>query len=157
VPQFEELVDQFIPSDLTWKGWVKIALHQPLVPVFPVARELFSKTKLTASKSGSQIDPRPLPKLKLKTKTDANSAGLQFRQRSSSSGNILSSSFIGVSPVDESTTLDDEDASLVVPGINRPSGRVRLLSVFSRGRRSLDRTPNVGDSTSNLTAIYFSV
>lgn len=26
VAQFEELVDQFIPSDMTWKGWVKMAL-----------------------------------------------------------------------------------------------------------------------------------
>ena len=39
--QFEELAEQFIPSDPTWRGWMRIALHQPLVPVFPVARELF--------------------------------------------------------------------------------------------------------------------
>lgn len=26
ISQFEELVDQFIPSDMTWKGWVKMAL-----------------------------------------------------------------------------------------------------------------------------------
>jgi hypothetical protein len=53
--QFEELVDQFIPSDMSWKGWVKMALHQPLVPVLPVARELFSKTKLLASKGTKAI------------------------------------------------------------------------------------------------------
>ncbi|KAF9008973.1 golgi-body localization protein domain-containing protein [Cyathus striatus] len=39
----------------TWSfeelGWVKMALHQPLVPVLPVARELISKTKWTTSKS----------------------------------------------------------------------------------------------------------
>ncbi len=50
VEQFEELANQFIPSDPTWRGWMKIALHQPLVPVLPVAKELFSKTKWIASK-----------------------------------------------------------------------------------------------------------
>src|ERR1700759_1397122 len=45
--QFEEMVNQFIPSNMTWKGWVKMALQQPLLPVFPVARELFMKTKFS--------------------------------------------------------------------------------------------------------------
>jgi len=49
--KFEELVDQFIPSNMTWRGWLKMALQQPLVPVFPVARELLMKTKF--SRSGS--------------------------------------------------------------------------------------------------------
>lgn len=49
--KFEELADQFIPSDPTWRGWVRVALHQPLVPVLPVARELLSKTKWIAAKS----------------------------------------------------------------------------------------------------------
>jgi len=74
---FEELVEQFIPSDPTWKGWVKMALHQPFFEVIPVARELISKTKRIASKSVQQsthtITPRrqkpsktserPLPKI----------------------------------------------------------------------------------------------
>ncbi|KAF8913997.1 golgi-body localization protein domain-containing protein [Gymnopilus junonius] len=29
---FEELVNQFIPSNMNWRGWVKMAFHQPLVP-----------------------------------------------------------------------------------------------------------------------------
>lgn len=126
-----------------------------MVPVFPVARELLSKTKLTASKSGSQLDPRPLRKLKLKPtpKTDADSEASPIRPRSSSSGNTLntlSPSFVGTI-ADESTTLNESDTSSTVADINRPSGRVRLLSVFSRGRRSLDRTPDVGGiPTSNL-------
>lgn len=130
---------------------MKIALHQQLVPVFPVARELLSKTKLTASKSGTQLDPRPLRKLKLKPKpkTDADSEASPIRsRRSSSSGNTLntlSPSFVGMTLADESTTLHESDASSTVADINRPSGRVRLLSVFSRGRRSLDRAPNAGD------------
>ncbi|KAF9268076.1 hypothetical protein L218DRAFT_994841 [Marasmius fiardii PR-910] len=52
---FEEFVNQFIPSDMGWKGWVKMAFHQPLVPVLPVARELISKTKWIASKSGTSL------------------------------------------------------------------------------------------------------
>nr|VWO95170.1 Uncharacterized protein [Ganoderma boninense] len=46
---FEELVDQFIPSGRNWRGWVKVAFQQPLVPVFPVARELITKTKWIAT------------------------------------------------------------------------------------------------------------
>jgi len=57
---FEELVNQFIPSNMSWRGWVKMALNQPLVPVLPVARELLSKTKWTASKSGNQPHDHPL-------------------------------------------------------------------------------------------------
>lgn len=58
--QFEELVNQFIPSDMGWRGWVKVAFHQPLIPVLPVARELFSKTKLIAA-SKSQSRPSTPP------------------------------------------------------------------------------------------------
>lgn len=53
--QFEELVDQFIPSDMSWKGWVKMAFQQPLIPVLPVARELISKTKWLASKGTPNV------------------------------------------------------------------------------------------------------
>ncbi|KAL0572042.1 Protein SABRE [Marasmius crinis-equi] len=52
---FEEFVNQFIPSDMSWKSWVKMAFHQPLVPVLPVARELLAKTKWIASKSGTSL------------------------------------------------------------------------------------------------------
>ncbi|KAG2156152.1 golgi-body localization protein domain-containing protein [Suillus clintonianus] len=142
---FEELVDQFIPSDLTWKGWVKIALHQPLVPVFPVARELFSKTKLTASKSVSQLDPRPPRKiLKLKPKrTDTNSTVVPARQRRSSSSGT-NPRFIGMSLTDEPTVMDESTPSPTVPDNNRPSSRARLLSVFSRSRKSLENTLDSG-------------
>ncbi|KAH8830496.1 golgi-body localization protein domain-containing protein [Flagelloscypha sp. PMI_526] len=55
---FEELVNQFIPADMSWKGWLKMAFHQPLVPVFPVARELFAKTKfLSAPKHSRSNSP----------------------------------------------------------------------------------------------------
>ena len=45
---------------MSWRGWVKMAFHQPLVPVLPVARELFSKTKWTSSKSSNQPHDNPL-------------------------------------------------------------------------------------------------
>jgi hypothetical protein len=45
---------------MSWRGWVKMALNQPLVPVLPVARELLSKTRWTASKSGNQPHDHPL-------------------------------------------------------------------------------------------------
>ncbi|KAG1892357.1 golgi-body localization protein domain-containing protein, partial [Suillus subluteus] len=146
---FEELVDQFIPSDLTWKGWVKIALHQPLVPVFPVARELFSKTKLTASKSVSQLDPRPPRKiLKLKPKrTDTNSTAAPARPGTSSSCGANPSRFVGMSLTDEPTDMDESTPAPTVPDISRPSSRARLLSVFSRSRRSLDNNADASDST----------
>jgi hypothetical protein len=53
IMQFEELVNQFIPSNMSWRGWVKMAFHQPLLPVLPVAKELISKTRWTTSKTSS--------------------------------------------------------------------------------------------------------
>jgi len=53
---FEELVGQFVPSDPSWRGWVKMALHQPLLPVLPVAREIISKTKW-GSKQAARVLP----------------------------------------------------------------------------------------------------
>lgn len=41
---------------MSWKGWVKIAFHQPLVPVLPVARELITKTKWLALPKGPAND-----------------------------------------------------------------------------------------------------
>ena len=68
-PQFEELVEQFIPSDPTWKGWVKMALHQPFFEVIPVARELISKTKRIASKGVQQSTHTITPRRMKPTKT----------------------------------------------------------------------------------------
>lgn len=44
---------------MSWRGWIKMAFHQPLVPVLPVARELLAKTKWTASKT-TQAHDSPL-------------------------------------------------------------------------------------------------
>ncbi|KAJ7764981.1 golgi-body localization protein domain-containing protein [Mycena maculata] len=78
---FEELVDQFIPSDMSWKGWLKMAFHQPLVPVLPVARELISKTKWT-NKSIAQ-DINALPSKRTKGLIQEDDDGESDRSRSS--------------------------------------------------------------------------
>jgi hypothetical protein len=54
---------------MSWKGWLKMAFHQPLVPVLPVARELISKTKWIANKStGQDIDALASPPKMSRTK-----------------------------------------------------------------------------------------
>jgi len=42
---FEELIGQFIPSDPSWRGWVKVALQQPVFSVGGVVKELITKTQ----------------------------------------------------------------------------------------------------------------
>ncbi|KAL5488078.1 FMP27 [Sanghuangporus weigelae] len=59
---FEELAEQFIPSDMSWRGWMRMALHQPLIPVLPVAREIISKTKWKAGKSKASRQTRKIVK-----------------------------------------------------------------------------------------------
>jgi hypothetical protein len=39
---------------MSWKGWMKMVFHQPLIPVFPVARQILSKTKLVGSSRSIQ-------------------------------------------------------------------------------------------------------
>ncbi|KAG6336850.1 hypothetical protein ID866_2246 [Astraeus odoratus] len=143
---FEELVDQFIPTDLTWKGWVRMAFQQPLVPVLPVARELFSKTKLIASKSATQLDPRPssnrITRRGRSTATD-DTVREKRPRRSSSSSNVqsaepaLTGSVIGLPVTEEPETIDEENiVNERDPGNSYPRGRTRLLSVFSRNKRT---------------------
>ncbi|KAF9055459.1 hypothetical protein BDZ89DRAFT_1056032 [Hymenopellis radicata] len=86
---FEELVDQFIPSDTSWKGWVKMAFQQPLVPVLPVARELLKKTKLIPnSRTQTGADARPgfpsRSRTHLLTGTEAASARTSISDRTRS-------------------------------------------------------------------------
>ncbi|KAF8138424.1 golgi-body localization protein domain-containing protein [Boletus edulis] len=164
---FEELVDQFLPSDLTWRGWVRMAFHQPLVPVFPVARELFSKTKFIPSKNASQNDSRPSSK-KLTLRGKKNVADSTIRdsspRRSSSSGGAPSAFALGNS-LTGTTLVNEPEATGVGPldlGGKRQHSRPRLLSVFVRGKNATrsallssqaehsssgDFLPNTRDST----------
>jgi len=147
---FEELVDQFIPGDLTWKGWVRMAFHQPLVPVLPVARELFSKTKLIASKSAIQVDPRPPSHKRFilrgkKTATDATIREKPSRRSSSSGGscsiltpsNHLTGTMTGTMLTDEPEAVEQDDDSSKTRKYSRP----RFLSVFNRNKSELRSLP----------------
>ncbi|KAH0839883.1 hypothetical protein J3R83DRAFT_834 [Lanmaoa asiatica] len=137
---FEELVDQFLPSDLTWRGWVRMAFHQPLVPVLPVARELFSKTKLIPSKNASQNDSRPSSK-KFIPRGKKNIVDATIRdhvpRRSSSSGGAPSTLTLG--NLTGTTLVNEPEAAGQDPpeqdlGRKRQQSRPRLLSVFARGK-----------------------
>ncbi|KAH7914213.1 golgi-body localization protein domain-containing protein [Hygrophoropsis aurantiaca] len=156
---FEELADQFIPSDMTWKGWVKMALHQPLVPVLPVARELISKTKWIASKSSTQLEPRATSSktLRLKSKKESSRTLMQSQRSRTSSPQRRLVSGSAYAPSDAEspefsvtgTILTDEPESLDQSSVGsddrRRSGesamvhtRTRLLSVFGRGRKGTE-------------------
>ncbi|KAI6047410.1 golgi-body localization protein domain-containing protein [Pisolithus marmoratus] len=141
---FEELVDQFIPSDLTWKGWVRMALQQPLIPVLPVARELFSKTKLIASKGTTRLDSRSSPTVKPVHGSKSTARGDTIRDkrpRGSSSGapgegSETSTISIGLQVSEEGEAI----TTTAIPrgrGSNNSRGRTRLLSVFSRSKSAV--------------------
>jgi len=139
---FEELVDQFLPSDLTWKGWVRMAFHQPLVPVLPVARELFSKTKLIPSKNALQNDSRPSSKkVILRGKKTTADATIRVQRRSSSSGDAPSAFALGNDILMSALTGEPESvgARVLEQGLGgkRQQGRPRLLGVFSRGKNEV--------------------
>ncbi|TFK55958.1 hypothetical protein OE88DRAFT_1731595 [Heliocybe sulcata] len=151
---FEDLVDQFIPSDPSWKGWVKMALQQPLVPVLPVARELFSKTQWIASKGKSYLDaqlegtgPKKLVKskpiggepsnkgLSLKQRSRTSSPARRIRRRSMKEPNMPAESMVGDRASTETASSDQHPAlpaSISVPDA-RPNSRARMISLFKRG------------------------
>jgi len=110
---FEELVDQFIPSNMTWRGWLKMALQQPLVPIFPVARELLMKTKFSRSGSHPVV---------VKDEDGASTSGIQR--------NLTSRKLRGKLPdtrVPEQLMATSEPEDKGVP-------RRRVLSIFGRNK-----------------------
>lgn len=149
--QFEELVNQFIPSDMSWRGWVKMAFQQPLLPVLPVARELFSKTKWLASstKAVAQIDAKgPPPKLsrvralstdddsKLArvnskfTRTKSKSPGRGWRKASRRKPEPLPTTITTLPLTDEPESFE---APVETERPTRSTGRSRMKSLFRRG------------------------
>ncbi|KAG5725006.1 UPF0648 protein C3H5.09c [Termitomyces sp. T112] len=147
---FEELVNQFIPSNTSWRGWVKMAFHQPLLPVFPVARELISKTKLL-SYSSKTITPSdvkgPPPKLgrarALSGDDDLKRERSQPRGKSKSPSRgrrIASSRNSKLIPPIASLPFSDEPESFVQGSsaieVEKPSrsdtGRKRMMSFFNK-------------------------
>ncbi|KAF5387705.1 hypothetical protein D9615_000498 [Tricholomella constricta] len=143
---FEELVNQFIPSDMSWRGWVKMAFHQPLLPVLPVARELISKTKWipSSSKTVTQVGvrgpPPKLPRAKVLSSDDDSKLALvqsQHDKSKSPSRGWRKASRRKPEAVPQNITslsLTDEPESFVAE-VERPSrsvGRKRMMSLFSR-------------------------
>ncbi|RDB22829.1 hypothetical protein Hypma_010076 [Hypsizygus marmoreus] len=157
---FEELVSQFIPSDTSWRGWVKMAFHQPLLPVLPVARELFSKTKWIASssKAAPQVDlkgpPPKLPRAKALSIDDDSKLALVHGKRANSKSpsrgwrkasrrkpEPLPAKIMALPLTDEPESLDVETERP-----SRSTGRKRLKSLFSRGSSR-------GDAMSSSTTL----
>ncbi|PPQ99072.1 hypothetical protein CVT24_003632 [Panaeolus cyanescens] len=158
---FEELVQQFIPSNKNWTGWVKMAFHQPLVPVLPVAKELLSKTKWTASKSNSVHDnPFRLlhPTQMLATDDDDRLNFLHtdpYRKDGKSIWrNPLKHKEEG--PRLTSKPLTTEPEIFVEPeesGEHAPAGRKRVKSLF--GNRSRRSTSRAQGSTNGVSILKF--
>ncbi|KAF9464454.1 golgi-body localization protein domain-containing protein [Collybia nuda] len=160
---FEELVNQFIPSDMSWRGWVKMAFHQPLLPVLPVARELISKTKWIASssKAPSQVDakgpPPKLPRAKVLSVDDNSKLELVHKPRSKSKsphrGWRKAARRKPEVPIPNITTLPltDEPESFEIDEEKRPTrsvSRKRMMSLFARRPSS-----SKGDSSYRTTVL----
>ncbi|KAF8826840.1 hypothetical protein HHX47_DHR5000618 [Lentinula edodes] len=155
---FEELVNQFIPSDMSWKGWVKMAFQQPLVPVLPVARELISKTKWIASKSTAAVIEHTSPPKSAQPKAIANVShannGTEEEKghetlpslpsfldapppppprhwKKTSHRKVEAATILGAGPLTvDPEPIDDEEFGAA--NVSRPPGRKRVLSLFSR-------------------------
>ncbi|KAI0939194.1 hypothetical protein AcV5_000680 [Taiwanofungus camphoratus] len=148
---FEELADQFIPSDRNWRGWLKMAFQQPLVPVLPVARELITKTKWMSSKhhqhheeQGRSSSPRLLPF------TGRQASSESKRPRIASNMNLLSRSHVPI--VTPGLTAEPGSMGDSLTDSTRAAnrhGRQRMLSVFKR-RHTTHRT-SLDSDTSNAS------
>ena len=124
--KFEELVDQFIPSNMTWRGWLKMALQQPLVPVFPVARELLMKTKfsrgggshpaITKDEDGTSAGESQKQAVKPSFEGQKNSALRKLRRKHSD-----------IREADQPVSTSEPD--------DKGVPRRRVLSIFGRGNK----------------------
>lgn len=159
---FEELVSQFIPSNMSWTGWLKMAFHQPLVPVFPVARELIAKTKFIPSSSKhapSDDTPtlgpaptRPSNRLKAISARQVSTPTLltkESRWKKASGRKLPETTTTPFTPyfTDEPESLDD-DGTPTQP--TRLASRNRMMSLFSRSSSSRTGSGK-SDSSTSLT------
>ncbi|KAF8195786.1 golgi-body localization protein domain-containing protein [Mycena galopus ATCC 62051] len=138
---FEELVDQFIPSDMSWKGWLKMAFHQPLVPVLPVARELISKTKWIANNKSGQ-DLSSLPKTR-KTLTNAEDDDESDRSSHSRWGRRKRGDIVLPALPGAPFTPEPEEES-------RPPSRNRKFTLFGRTKTNNSASTTASDSTQHV-------
>ncbi|PCH41098.1 hypothetical protein WOLCODRAFT_89020 [Wolfiporia cocos MD-104 SS10] len=168
---FEELVDQFIPSGKNWRGWVKIAFQQPLVPVLPVARELISKTKWIPGKTHHVHDEHP--------RSNSPSLLLPFHGRHSNTSSSTSSTATTSSStstldlkrqrtrslfqkrknqapiVAEEVTAEPEPLGAEGNSTNdaREKTRPRVLSVFKRKQHTVNNARSSMDSGISTSSV----
>lgn len=142
---------------MSWRGWVKMAFHQPLVPVLPVARELLSKTKWTAtSKQQPHDSPLKLLHPRLFATDDDQRLNLVHAESSRKTMELASKSSwrhpLRKEPAHmTSLPLTDEPEAMEAPSSDSRSttpqpdrdtpGRKRVKSLFNR-KRSKSRGPN---------------
>ncbi|KAF7331891.1 hypothetical protein MKEN_00069400 [Mycena kentingensis (nom. inval.)] len=128
---FEELVGQFIPADMSWRGWIKMAFHQPLVPVLPVARELISKTKWIASNKDvhSPTPQKATRKAIMAANEDSAESDRHLlwrrRKKDTTTPTLVSGAAFTAEP-------GDDPAPSRPP--SRPPSRNRKLTIFGRGK-----------------------
>jgi len=148
-------VDQFIPSDLSWRSWAKMVFHQPLVPILPVARELFSKTKLIASR-GSHYDGQAhiSDAQRLRTENEEETANkprlgkpwVKAFSRPQETSSLKLTSKSGMSMGYDSIGATDSNSinETIRPGSRSGSKMIRILAQrgFSRSRKSVEEIPN---------------
>ncbi|KAI0719613.1 golgi-body localization protein domain-containing protein [Cerioporus squamosus] len=153
---FEELVDQFIPSGRNWRGWVKVAFQQPLVPVLPVARELITKTKWIASKKDTSHDrpsrpstPKLLKKPPRSGSTDAlrKSQDASRKSRDQLQAPPRMSSVLSDPPFLTSEPESINDATI---GPKREGMRKRAISLFRRKSHSGKNSVESSDTTTGV-------
>lgn len=145
---------------MSWKGWVKMAFHQPLVPVIPVARELISKTKWMASKTHLEPNASPPKRHRIKAAPPDNvendthlQSGKNTRARTPSPHRTLKKllrprpqtpppplpHFTPGPITSEPEPLEEEGQGR--PG--RPNARSRVLSIFHRGPKKSNSSTSV--------------
>jgi hypothetical protein len=149
--KFEELVNQFIPSNLSWRGWVKMVFHQPLIPVLPVARELLSKTKLIASKGSSRDGEArrgsSSSNIARSHSTASDSPTPRFRKTPKRSRTTFTES--------PSSTGDEPEDSDNQGDTVRPNRRKRMLRMLRVARRSSRSKSFQEDSTHHVIQSSF--
>lgn len=143
-------MNQFIPSNMSWRGWVKMAFHQPLIPVIPVARELISKTKWIASSKGSTSSelegPLPRQPRRITGTTEPAPPTRQRTWRRIPLRRKLENPPINITAAPltvEPASVGDEE-----PAANPPRSRHRVMSLFHRSSprlRQREHSPNVSD------------
>lgn len=145
---------------MNWRGWVKMAFNQPLLPVLPVARELISKTKWKSSKSTHTFHESPVHFLHPRFfAIDVNQSNQVLAEGSQSQDSLKDSPTIPSLPLTaepENMEIDNHDAPA-----ERPTTRKRVKSLFSRRNKSRSKSIGPGkvrfaaDSSETHMLSYF--